>query len=49
VERNAEGISVAAVLDLYHGRSKDRELLLRLRAMGEFADEGKRELAERLG
>jgi MOSC domain-containing protein YiiM len=49
VERNAEGISVAAVLDLYHGRSKDRGLLIRLQAMPEFAEEGKRALAERLG
>jgi MOSC domain-containing protein YiiM len=48
-ERNAEGISVAAVLDLYHGRSRDGELYTRLRGMREFADEGKRHLAERLG
>jgi MOSC domain-containing protein YiiM len=49
VERKAGGISVAAVLDLYHGRSKDGELQRRLEAMGEFAEEGKRELAKRLG
>jgi MOSC domain-containing protein YiiM len=49
VERNAAGISVAAVLDLYHGRSSDRGLLQRLQDMPEFADEGKRELARRLG
>lgn len=48
-ERNAEGISVAAVLDLYHGRSRDGELLRRLQGMAEFADEGKRYLAKRLG
>jgi MOSC domain-containing protein YiiM len=49
VERNAAGISVAAVLDLYHGRSSDRGLLQRLQDMPEFADEGKRELVRRLG
>jgi MOSC domain-containing protein YiiM len=49
VERNREGISVAAVLDLYHGRSADRELLGALQGMPEFADEGKRYLAKRLG
>lgn len=49
VERNPAGISVAAVLDLYHGRSSDRALRQRLQDMPEFADEGKRELARRLG
>ena len=49
VARNPSGISVAAVLDLYHGRSSDRELRRRLQEMPEFADEGKRELARRLG
>ena len=49
VERNTAGISVAAVLDLYHGRSKDRALFEKLRAMPEFAEEGKREIALRLG
>jgi len=49
VERNAAEISVADVLDLYYGRSVDRELLRLLQAMPEFAEEGKRELAKRLG
>ena len=49
VQRNTEGISVAAVLDLYHGRSRDGELYRRLLGMAEFADEGKLYLAKRLG
>jgi MOSC domain-containing protein YiiM len=49
VDRHAEGVSVAAVLDLYHGRSSDRVLLRMLQSMPEFAEEGKRELAKRLG
>lgn len=49
VERNPERISVAAVLDLYHGRSADRALRKKLQNMPEFADEGKRELTRRLG
>jgi hypothetical protein len=40
---------VAAVLDLYHGRSADRALQQKLLRMPEFADEGKRELTRRLG
>jgi MOSC domain-containing protein YiiM len=48
VERNPAGISVAAVLDLYHGRSTDRALMERLQGMTEFADEGRRELTRRL-
>ncbi len=49
VKRNPEGISIASVLDLYHGRSSDRALRQRLQSMPEFADEGKRELIRRLG
>jgi MOSC domain-containing protein YiiM len=49
VRPHAAGISVAAALDLYHGRSMDHELMKRLIDMPEFAEEGKRELASRLG
>jgi MOSC domain-containing protein YiiM len=49
MERNQANVTVAAVLDLYHGRSTDRDLLLKLQSMPEFADEGKRELTRRLG
>jgi len=47
VERDERAISVAAVLDLYHGRSSDRALILALLGMAGFADEGKRELRRR--
>jgi MOSC domain-containing protein YiiM len=49
IRRNPAGISVAAVLDLYHGRSIDRALQRKLEGMPEFAEEGKREIAKRLG
>ena len=49
VRRHPAGVSVAAVLDLYHGRSRDRLLMGRLLEMPEFAEEGKRELTRRLG
>jgi MOSC domain-containing protein YiiM len=49
VERNPAAISVAQALDLYHGRSTDRALAERLRNLPEFAEEGKREIARRLG
>jgi MOSC domain-containing protein YiiM len=49
VERNSAAVSVAVALDLYHGRSADRELVHVLQSMPEFADEGKRELAKRIG
>ena len=49
VEQHAAGVSIASVLDLYHGRSTDRVLLQMLQNMPEFAEEGKRELAKRLG
>ncbi len=48
VERNKNGVTVAAVLDLYHGRSADRDLVRRLQAMPAFAEEGKREIVRRL-
>ena len=49
MERNPANITVAAVLDLYHGRSTDRVLLQKLLNLPEFAEEGKRELVRRLG
>jgi MOSC domain-containing protein YiiM len=48
-ERNSAGVTVASVLDLYHGRSTDRVLQQKLQNMPEFAEEGKRELTRRLG
>jgi MOSC domain-containing protein YiiM len=42
-------ITVAEVLDLYHGRSRDLNLFRRLEEMPEFGDQGKREIAARLG
>ena len=48
VERNSAAVSVAAVLDLYHGRSSDRALQRKLLDMPEFADEGKREITRRV-
>ena len=47
VERGAGAVSVAAALDLYHGRSSDRDLLELLLGLPDFADEGKRELNKR--
>jgi len=49
VERDPAGITVAAVLDLYHGRSTDRSLCEKLFAVPGFAEEGRREIARRLG
>ncbi len=48
VHHHPEHITVAAVLDLYHGRSHDLELARRLARMPEFADQGKRDIAKRL-
>jgi MOSC domain-containing protein YiiM len=48
VRRHPAEITVAAALDLYHGRSRDRELARRLDEMPEFAEQGKREIAARL-
>ncbi len=48
VKRHPAGITVAAALDLYHGRSRDQELARRLSDMPEFAEQGKRDIARRL-
>ena len=48
VRRHPAAITVAAALDLYHGRSKDRDLAQRLLEMSEFADQGKRDITARL-
>ena len=47
-QRAAHGITVSTVLNLYHGRSLDRELFRRLEALPEFAEQGKREIGRRL-
>jgi MOSC domain-containing protein YiiM len=48
VQEDPEGISVAMALDLYHGRSQDRELARRILAMPFFADQGKADIRRRL-
>jgi MOSC domain-containing protein YiiM len=48
VRRDPNPITVAMALDLYHGRSSDRELADRLRLMPEFAEQGKKDIARRL-
>jgi len=48
VSHHPERITVSAVLDLYHGRSRDLELARRLVQMPEFADQGKRDITKRL-
>jgi len=48
VRRHERGITVAAVLDLYHGRSRDRQLAGRLDGMAEFAAQGKLDIARKL-
>jgi MOSC domain-containing protein YiiM len=48
VRRAGHGITVAAVLDLYHGRSRDHELFRRLETLEEFAVQGKRDIARKL-
>ena len=48
MQRASHGITVSAVLDLYHGRSLDRELFRRLEALPEFAEQGKRDIGRRL-
>ena len=48
VHGHSDRITVAEVLDLYHRRSKDRELARRLARMLEFAEQGKRDIAETL-
>jgi MOSC domain-containing protein YiiM len=49
VKGHSERITVSEVLDLYHGRSKDRVLAKRLARMPEFADQGKKDIAARIG
>jgi MOSC domain-containing protein YiiM len=44
VRRHPGRIIVAAALDLYHGRSRDMDLVRRLNEMPEFAQQGKREI-----
>jgi MOSC domain-containing protein YiiM len=46
--RHPDRITVAEVLNLYHGRSQDRNLATRLAQMPEFAEQGKRDIARRL-
>ncbi len=47
VQRHPDGITVARVLDLYHGRSQDRELAAHLAGMPEFGAQGKGIIASR--
>jgi MOSC domain-containing protein YiiM len=47
LQGNPEHITVAEVLDLYHGRSRDPVLARRLARMPEFADQGKKDMALR--
>jgi len=49
VQRDAERITVAMALDLYHGRSDDYGLARRLLAMQSFAEQGKADIARRFG
>jgi MOSC domain-containing protein YiiM len=48
VQPHQQGIAVAAALDLFHGRSRDRDLAGRLIDMPEFAEQGKQQIAARL-
>jgi MOSC domain-containing protein YiiM len=45
VRPHPRGITVAAALDLFHGRSKDRDLARRLNEMPEFGQQGKQQIA----
>jgi MOSC domain-containing protein YiiM len=49
VRRDPRGIAVARVLDLYHGRSTDRELFRRLQEMTEFGVQVKQDIARKMG
>jgi MOSC domain-containing protein YiiM len=49
VRAHPDHVTVAEVLNLYHGRSRDRELAQRLARMPEFAEQGKRDIAARIG
>jgi MOSC domain-containing protein YiiM len=48
VERDPAGITVAAALDLYHGRSHDTELARRLFEIPALAEQGRREIGQRI-
>jgi MOSC domain-containing protein YiiM len=48
VERDPARFTVAAALDLYHGRSRDPALARRLFAIPALAEQGRREIAQRL-
>ncbi len=48
VQRHPDGFPLARVLDLFHGRSRDRELAARLTAIPEFAAQGKGMIAKLL-
>jgi MOSC domain-containing protein YiiM len=48
VRRHPAQITVAAALDLFHGRSNDTVLARRLIGVAEFGEQGKRQIAERL-
>ncbi len=48
VERDPAGFTVAAALDLYHGRSRDPDLARRLFAIPALAEQGRREIGQRL-
>jgi MOSC domain-containing protein YiiM len=48
VGRDPAGFTVAAALDLYHGRSHDPELARRLFAIPALADQGRREIGQRI-
>ena len=48
VRRDPACFTVAAALDLYHGRSGDRALASRLFAIPALAEQGRREIAQRM-
>jgi len=48
VQRDPAGFTIAAALDLYHGRSDDHELAQRLFAIPALAEQGRRQIAQRL-
>lgn len=48
VERDPAAFTVALALDLYHGRSRDPDLARRLFAIPSLAEQGRREIAQRL-
>jgi MOSC domain-containing protein YiiM len=48
VDRDPAAFAVAATFDLYHVRSRDAEAVRRLFAIPAFAEQGRRETAQRL-